>query len=120
MLSSTRKATPRRYPDKAYSNPRRPLPRPDGAPRAELFLSPSKTQLATVRIAEDEELQDEEGLMPKPRRRQNGKRRERDAAAQALTLEMMGDLPFAEDKPPENDPVRLQAQSPSPRTKIWS
>ncbi|KAJ1950669.1 Peptidyl-prolyl cis-trans isomerase-like 4 [Linderina pennispora] len=29
-------------------------------------------------------------------------RRERDAKAQALTLEMIGDLPFAEIKPPEN------------------
>ncbi|OXV11230.1 hypothetical protein Egran_01009 [Elaphomyces granulatus] len=29
-------------------------------------------------------------------------RREREAHAQALTLEMVGDLPFAEVKPPEN------------------
>ncbi|KAJ2045486.1 Peptidyl-prolyl cis-trans isomerase-like 4, partial [Coemansia sp. S2] len=29
-------------------------------------------------------------------------RREREANAQALTLEMIGDLPFAEIKPPEN------------------
>jgi peptidyl-prolyl cis-trans isomerase-like 4 len=53
--------------------------------------------LATVRIADDEELDenmDEESL--------EKLRREREAHAQALTLEMVGDLPFAEVKPPEN------------------
>ena len=58
---------------------------------------PSKAQLATVRIADDEELDDnadEEAL--------EKLRREREARAQALTLEMVGDLPFAEVKPPEN------------------
>ncbi|KAJ5108699.1 hypothetical protein N7456_005374 [Penicillium angulare] len=58
---------------------------------------PSKAQLATVRIADDEELGDEmdEDAMEKLRR-------EREARAQALTLEMVGDLPFADVKPPEN------------------
>ncbi|KAJ5707971.1 hypothetical protein N7488_007772 [Penicillium malachiteum] len=58
---------------------------------------PSKAQLATVRIADDEELDDEmdEDAMDKLRR-------EREARAQALTLEMVGDLPFADVKPPEN------------------
>ncbi len=58
---------------------------------------PSAAQLATVRIADDEELDenvDEETL--------EKLRREREARAQALTLEMVGDLPFAEVKPPEN------------------
>lgn len=58
---------------------------------------PSPAQLATVRIADDEELDeniDEEAL--------EKLRREREARAQALTLEMVGDLPFAEVKPPEN------------------
>lgn len=58
---------------------------------------PSKAQLATVRIADDEEIvedMDEEALQRL--------RREREARAQALTLEMVGDLPFAEVKPPEN------------------
>ncbi|KAI5294933.1 Peptidyl-prolyl cis-trans isomerase cyp6 [Ascosphaera acerosa] len=58
---------------------------------------PSKAQLATVRIADDEDLEeeaDEEAL--------EKVRREREARAQALTLEMVGDLPFAEVKPPEN------------------
>ncbi|KAJ6151816.1 peptidyl-prolyl cis-trans isomerase cyp6 [Penicillium chermesinum] len=58
---------------------------------------PSKAQLATVRIADDEELDDgmDEEAMEKLRR-------DREARAQALTLEMVGDLPFAEVKPPEN------------------
>lgn len=58
---------------------------------------PSKAQLATVRIADDEELDEnmDEEAMEKLRR-------EREARAQALTLEMVGDLPFAEVKPPEN------------------
>ena len=58
---------------------------------------PSKAQLATVRIADDEELDDDvdEETLDKMRR-------EREAKAQALTLEMVGDLPFAEVKPPEN------------------
>ncbi|KAI1925695.1 Peptidyl-prolyl cis-trans isomerase-like 4 [Ophidiomyces ophidiicola] len=58
---------------------------------------PSKAQLATVMIADDEELDDnaDEETLEKLRR-------EREARAQALTLEMVGDLPFAEVKPPEN------------------
>lgn len=58
---------------------------------------PTKAQLATVMIADDEELEDniDEDAMEKMRR-------EREARAQALTLEMVGDLPFAEVKPPEN------------------
>lgn len=57
---------------------------------------PTKAQLATVRIAHDEELneeQDPEAL--------EKVRREREARAQALTLELIGDLPFAEVTPPE-------------------
>ncbi|EEH36466.1 RNA binding protein [Paracoccidioides lutzii Pb01] len=58
---------------------------------------PSKAQLATVMIADDEELDEniDEVAVEKLRR-------EREARAQALTLEMVGDLPFAEVKPPEN------------------
>lgn len=64
---------------------------PDSSP------APTKAQLATVRIADDEELAEDmdEAAMEKLRR-------EREARAQALTLEMVGDLPFAEVKPPEN------------------
>lgn len=58
---------------------------------------PSKAQLATVRIADNEEIDEnpDEETLQKLRRKQ-------DATAQALTLEMVGDLPFAEVKPPEN------------------
>lgn len=77
---------------------------------------PSKAQLATVRIADDEDLDDnmDEEAMEKLRR-------EREARAQALTLEMVGDLPFADVRPPENilfvcklNPV-TQGLSPPPR-----
>ncbi|KAK6345028.1 Peptidyl-prolyl cis-trans isomerase cyp6 [Orbilia javanica] len=58
---------------------------------------PTKEQLATVRIGEnenlDEDVDEETAEM---------QRREREARAQALTLEMVGDLPFADVKPPEN------------------
>ena len=58
---------------------------------------PSKAQLATVRIADDEEIDEnaDQATLEKIRR-------EREAKAQALTLEMVGDLPFAEVRPPEN------------------
>ncbi|KAI9888594.1 MAG: Peptidyl-prolyl cis-trans isomerase cyp6 [Vezdaea aestivalis] len=58
---------------------------------------PSAAQLATVRIAEDEDLTE-----PQDEQAQEKARREREARAHALTLEMVGDLPFAEVKPPEN------------------
>jgi peptidyl-prolyl cis-trans isomerase-like 4 len=74
-----------------------PFPDPPGLVVPASSPVPSKAQLATVRIADDEELDDdmdEEAL--------EKLRREREARAQALTLEMVGDLPFAEVKPPEN------------------
>lgn len=57
---------------------------------------PSAEQQATVRIAHDEILEnntDSEQL--------EKLRREREARAQALTLELIGDLPFADVTPPE-------------------
>ena len=57
---------------------------------------PSAAQLSTVRIAYNEELEqdaDPEAL--------EKLRREREARAQALTLELIGDLPFADVTPPE-------------------
>ena len=74
-----------------------PFEDPPGLTEPEQSPLPSKAQLATVRIADDEELAentDEEASQKL--------RREREARAQALTLEMVGDLPFAEVKPPEN------------------
>lgn len=58
---------------------------------------PSKAQLATIRIGEDDDLDEETDVEAVEKQR-----REREARAQALTLEMVGDLPFAEVKPPEN------------------
>jgi peptidyl-prolyl cis-trans isomerase-like 4 len=58
---------------------------------------PTKAQLATVRIGEDDKLDDDADPETVEKMR-----REREARAQALTLEMVGDLPFAEVKPPEN------------------
>ncbi|KAK6340455.1 Peptidyl-prolyl cis-trans isomerase cyp6 [Orbilia blumenaviensis] len=58
---------------------------------------PTKEQLATVRIGENEDLSEEVD-----EETAEMQRREREARAQALTLEMVGDLPFADVKPPEN------------------
>ena len=57
---------------------------------------PSAEQRATVRIAHDEVL--EENADPEQLEKL---RREREARAQALTLELIGDLPFADVTPPE-------------------
>jgi peptidyl-prolyl cis-trans isomerase-like 4 len=78
-----------------------PYPDPAGLREPSSSPPPTKAQLATVRIAEDEELLDEEANEEAAAEAER-RRKEREAAAQALTLEMMGDLPFAEVKPPEN------------------
>src|SRR5271170_8464378 len=74
-----------------------PFDDPPGLVEPEKSPLPSKAQLATVMIGDDEELDQnvDEATLEKLRR-------EREARAQALTLEMVGDLPFAEVKPPEN------------------
>lgn len=74
-----------------------PYSDPDGLVEPPESPVPTKAQLATVRIGEDENLKE-----PTDADAVEKKRREREAAAQALTLEMVGDLPFAEVKPPEN------------------
>jgi peptidyl-prolyl cis-trans isomerase-like 4 len=74
-----------------------PFPDPPGLEEPAQSPLPTPAQLATVRIADDEDLEeetDQEAL--------EKLRREREARAQALTLEMVGDLPFAEVRPPEN------------------
>ncbi|KAA1114220.1 Peptidyl-prolyl cis-trans isomerase cyp6 [Puccinia graminis f. sp. tritici] len=58
---------------------------------------PSSHQGKVLRVGDDEELDQE--LDPEM---VEERRREREARAQALTLEMVGDLPFAEVAPPEN------------------
>ncbi|KAL5629175.1 hypothetical protein BROUX41_001782 [Berkeleyomyces rouxiae] len=78
-----------------------PFPDPDGLAAKEPPQSPvpSKAQLATVRIESEDALKDNDNMDEEEKEKQ---RREREARAQALTLEMMGDLPFADVKPPEN------------------
>lgn len=66
------------------------LIKPPGSPL------PSDEQRATVRIAYDEVLKDDTD----PEQMEK-LRREREARAQALTLELIGDLPFADVTPPE-------------------
>jgi peptidyl-prolyl cis-trans isomerase-like 4 len=77
-----------------------PYPDPAGLREPSASPPPTKAQIATVRIAEGEELnveEDEEAAAAAEKRK-----REQEAKAQALMLEIMGDLPFAEVKPPEN------------------
>ncbi|KAK5134617.1 Peptidyl-prolyl cis-trans isomerase cyp6 [Meristemomyces frigidus] len=57
---------------------------------------PSAEQRATVRIAHDEVLEEKNDA-----EQMETLRREREARAQALTLELIGDLPFADVTPPE-------------------
>jgi len=58
---------------------------------------PPDADLGAVRIADDED-----ALMELPEEEAERERRKRAAAASALTLEMVGDLPFANVRPPEN------------------
>ncbi|CAO3624799.1 unnamed protein product [Cunninghamella blakesleeana] len=60
---------------------------------------PTKEQLESMRIADDEDIDDDQDRDPEELEKT---KRAREAKAQALTLEMVGDLPFAEVKPPEN------------------
>ncbi|KAH0436695.1 RNA recognition domain-containing protein [Colletotrichum camelliae] len=78
--------------DDPYPDPPE-LREPSGSP------PPSKAQLETVRIADEAALHEDDDMDEEAVEK---RRREREARAQALTLEMMGDLPFAEVAPPEN------------------
>lgn len=74
-----------------------PYPDPPGLVEPTASPPPSRAQLNTARL--------NESALHGPEVDVDGAeklRREREARAQALTLEMMGDLPFAEVKPPEN------------------
>ncbi|KAG4306383.1 hypothetical protein PORY_000371 [Pneumocystis oryctolagi] len=74
-----------------------PFPDPEGLIEPEKSPLPSKEQLSTVRIGNDEKFDEDMDEEEAERLR-----REREAKAQALTLEMIGDLPFAEVKPPDH------------------
>lgn len=74
-----------------------PFPDPEGLQVPDESPLPTKEQMESMRIADDEDLEeigDPEEIEKRAR--------EREAKAHALTLEMIGDLPFAEVKPPEN------------------
>ena len=74
-----------------------PFDDPEGIDVPPNSPDPTDEQLATVRIGEDEEQDVDEDEETAERRR-----KEQESRAQALTLEMVGDLPFAEMKPAEN------------------
>lgn len=76
-----------------------PYPDPPGMREPSASPPPTDAQLKTVRIADEAALNADDGVDEEELER---RRREREANAHALTLEMMGDLPFAEVKPPEN------------------
>jgi peptidyl-prolyl cis-trans isomerase-like 4 len=76
-----------------------PYPDPPGLREPSSSPPPSDAQLKTVRIADEAELHADDGIDEEELER---RRKERDAHASSLVLELLGDLPFAEVKPPEN------------------
>ncbi|KAK1977431.1 cyclophilin-like domain-containing protein [Colletotrichum cereale] len=76
-----------------------PYPDPPELREPSASPPPTKSQLDTVRIADEAALHEDDDLDEEAIEK---RRRDREARAQALTLEMMGDLPFAEVAPPEN------------------
>ncbi|XP_044715636.1 cyclophilin type peptidyl-prolyl cis-trans isomerase/CLD domain-containing protein [Hirsutella rhossiliensis] len=76
-----------------------PYPDPPGLREPSSSPPPTAEQAKTIRIADEAALHADDGFDEEELER---RRRDREAKAQALTLEMMGDLPFAEVKPPEN------------------
>ncbi|KAG9285709.1 hypothetical protein G9A89_002276 [Geosiphon pyriformis] len=74
-----------------------PFEDPEGLQVPDQSPLPTQEMLETIRIAEDESIEPE---LPPDEMEKLLRRKE--AAAQALTLEMIGDIPFAEVKPPEN------------------
>lgn len=76
-----------------------PYPDPPGLREPSASPPPTDAQLKTVRIADEAELHADDGVDEEELER---RRKERDANASSLVLELLGDLPFAEVKPPEN------------------
>ena len=72
-----------------------PFPDPDGLRVPDSI--PTQPPDNSTRIAEDED-----PLATLPEEEAESIRRKKDAQAAALTLEMIGDLPFANVRPPEN------------------
>jgi len=75
-----------------------PFPDPPGLVEPSESPVPSKAQLATVRLGEE----DEDETVGKTEEELEQIRKEKEARANALTLEIIGDLPFAEVTAPEN------------------
>ncbi|KAH8923949.1 cyclophilin-like protein [Atractiella rhizophila] len=73
-----------------------PFPDPEGLVVPENSPVPTPAILKSLRVGEEEDL---DAQNPEELAKENAAR---DARAQALTLEMVGDLPFADVKPPEN------------------
>ena len=75
-----------------------PFPDPLGLVEPPESPIPSKAQLATVRLGEEEE----DETVGKTEEELEQIRKDKEARANALTLEIIGDLPFAEVTAPEN------------------
>ena len=75
-----------------------PFPDPPGLVEPPESPVPSKAQLATVRLGEEEE----DETVGKTEEELEQIRKDKEARANALTLEIIGDLPFAEVTAPEN------------------
>ncbi|CAO1630008.1 unnamed protein product [Sympodiomycopsis kandeliae] len=74
-----------------------PFPDPEGLQVPSRTPSPTPEQLASIRLGEEEEIEDN-----RPDEEKEEAKRKADSSSAALTLEMVGDLPFAEIRPPEN------------------
>jgi peptidyl-prolyl cis-trans isomerase-like 4 len=75
-----------------------PFPDPPGLEEPPESPVPSKAQLATVRLGEEEK----DEAAGKTEEELEILRRNKEAKANALTLEIIGDLPYADVSPPEN------------------
>ncbi|XP_041462918.1 peptidyl-prolyl cis-trans isomerase-like 4 isoform X2 [Lytechinus variegatus] len=76
-----------------------PFDDPEGLDIPDRSPEPTKEQLASVRIGADEEIEDDKG---KSKEEVEEEEKKKDATANAQILEMIGDLPDADVKPPEN------------------
>lgn len=74
-----------------------PFPDPQGLLVPSRTPSPTPEQLRSIRLGEGDEVEDQ-----RTEEEKEEARRKADSSAAALTLEMVGDLPFAEIRPPEN------------------
>uniref|UniRef100_A0A8C2IV59 Peptidyl-prolyl cis-trans isomerase n=1 Tax=Cyprinus carpio TaxID=7962 RepID=A0A8C2IV59_CYPCA len=76
-----------------------PFDDPAGLPIPDRSPEPTKEQLDSGRIGADEVIDDEEG---RDAEKLDEKIKDKEAKTQAILLEMVGDLPDADIKPPEN------------------